>query len=98
MPITPEDRARQAIDRLLTPPSVNVVDQVGAGDSFNAGIIHQYLQAASPEECLAYANLAGAYSTTREGGTEAFRDRANMTNFFREHALPRGHGAGAGFS
>lgn len=82
----------------LAPPSVNVVDQVGAGDSFNAGFINQYLQGASPEECLAHANLAGAYSTTREGGTEAFRDRASVTNFFREHALPRSQGAGAGFS
>jgi sugar/nucleoside kinase (ribokinase family) len=82
----------------LAPPSVNVVDQVGAGDSFNAGFIHQYLQGASPEECLAYANLAGAYSTIREGGTEAFRDRANMTNFFREHASSLSQGAGAGFS
>jgi sugar/nucleoside kinase (ribokinase family) len=82
----------------LAPPSVNVVDQVGAGDSFNAGFIHQYLQGASPEECLAYANLAGAYSTTHEGGTEAFRDRAKMTSFFLGHDLPRSKGAGMGFS
>jgi sugar/nucleoside kinase (ribokinase family) len=82
----------------LLPPSVNVVDQVGAGDSFNAGFIHQYLQGASPEECLAYANLAGTYSTTREGGTEAFRDRANMTSFFRGQGCSRSQGAGAGFS
>jgi sugar/nucleoside kinase (ribokinase family) len=82
----------------LLPPSVNVVDQVGAGDSFNAGFIHQYLQGAGPEECLEYANLAGAYSTTREGGTEAFRDRANMTTFFRTHGFPRGQGASAGFN
>jgi sugar/nucleoside kinase (ribokinase family) len=80
----------------LVPPSVNVFDQVGAGDSFNAGFIHQYLQGASPEECLAYANLAGAYSTTREGGTEAFRDRANLTSFFRGQEFVRGQGAGAG--
>jgi len=80
----------------LVPPSVKVVDQIGAGDSFNAGFIHQYLQGSSPEECLASANLAGAYSTTREGGTEAFRDRASMASFFRGQELVRNYGSGAG--
>ncbi len=69
----------------LIPPSVKPVDDVGAGDSFDAGFIHQYLTGAKLEDCLAFANVAGAYSTTREGGTEAFRDRAALTNFVRQH-------------
>src|SRR5271156_615471 len=40
------------------------VDAVGAGDSFDAGFIHRFLQGASPQECLAFADLAGAFSTT----------------------------------
>lgn len=63
------------------PPRVTPVDDVGAGDSFDAGFIHQYLKGAKPEECLAFANLAGAYSTTKEGGTEAFRDRSAFATF-----------------
>jgi sugar/nucleoside kinase (ribokinase family) len=61
------------------------VDSVGAGDSFDAGYIHRFLQNASPAECLEYADIAGAFSTTREGGIEAFRDRDNLGQFFREH-------------
>lgn len=68
----------------LMPPTVKPVDDVGAGDSFDAGFIHQYVTGAKLEDCLAYANLAGAYSTTKEGGTEAFRDRATLTSFIRQ--------------
>ncbi|HEY4739846.1 MAG TPA: carbohydrate kinase family protein [Candidatus Acidoferrales bacterium] len=60
-------------------------DTVGAGDSFDAGFIHRYLQGATPEECLEFADVAGAYSTTGEGGTEAFRNRVGLEQFFREH-------------
>jgi len=69
----------------LTPPTVKPVDDVGAGDSFNAGFIHMYLKGTSPEECLAFANIVGAYSTTKEGGTEAFRDRPALVSFARQH-------------
>lgn len=68
----------------VSPIEVKVVDSVGAGDSFGAGFIHQYLTGANLEDCLAFANLAGAYSTTKAGGTEAFRDHAAMERFFRE--------------
>jgi sugar/nucleoside kinase (ribokinase family) len=60
-------------------------DPVGAGDSFDAGFIHRFLQGASPQECLEYGDLAGAFSTTCEGGTEAFRDHAAVKEFFRRH-------------
>jgi sugar/nucleoside kinase (ribokinase family) len=32
--------------------------------------------------CLALGNAAGAFSTTRPGGTEAFRDRTHLKQFF----------------
>jgi sugar/nucleoside kinase (ribokinase family) len=68
--------------RQLNGLRVEAKDSVGAGDSFDAGFIHRFLQGGSPEECLAYADLAGAFSTTYEGGTEAFRDRGAVKSFF----------------
>lgn len=64
---------------------VESVDPVGAGDSFDAGFLHQYVRGANLATCLAYGNLAGAFSTTRPGGTEAFRDRQYFEQFFRHH-------------
>lgn len=60
---------------------VTVIDPVGAGDSFNAGFLHQFLRGSDIETCLAYGNLCGAFSTTACGGTEAFRDAARMEEF-----------------
>ena len=66
--------------------SVEVVDPVGAGDTFNSGFLHKWTHGKSLAECLAYGNLAAACSTTKPGGTEAFRDRAYWENFFASHA------------
>jgi sugar/nucleoside kinase (ribokinase family) len=60
---------------------VTVVDPVGAGDSFDAGFIHQFLRGGDVMSCLVYANLCGAFSTTACGGTEAFRHAARMHDF-----------------
>jgi sugar/nucleoside kinase (ribokinase family) len=65
---------------------VNVVDSIGAGDSFDAGFLFQYLRGADLPTCLAAGNLAGAFSTTRPGGTEAFRDRKYRQQFFSANA------------
>jgi sugar/nucleoside kinase (ribokinase family) len=50
------------------------VDTIGAGDSFDAGFLHQFVRGANIDDCLRYGNLTGALSTTRSGGTEAFRE------------------------
>jgi sugar/nucleoside kinase (ribokinase family) len=55
-------------------PQIAPVDTIGAGDSFDAGFLHQFIRGEEIAECLRYGNLAGALSTTRSGGTEAFRD------------------------
>lgn len=60
---------------------VDAVDPVGAGDSFDAGFLHEYVRGAEITACLASGNLAGALSTTRPGGTEAFRDVTHRTEF-----------------
>ncbi len=66
---------------------VDVIDVVGAGDSFDAGFLHQYVRGADLASCLAYGNLAGAFSTTQPGGTEAFRDRAKWQRFLASAPL-----------
>jgi len=59
----------------------DTVDTIGAGDSFDAGFLHQFIRGAKLEECLRFGNLTGALSTTRQGGTEAFRDSAYRNAF-----------------
>jgi sugar/nucleoside kinase (ribokinase family) len=66
------------------PPGVEAIDSVGAGDSFDAGFIHQFIRGAKVEDCLKFANITGALSTTRAGGTEAFRDARHREGFLRE--------------
>ncbi|MFN8255025.1 MAG: carbohydrate kinase family protein [Bacteroidales bacterium] len=51
-----------------------IVDCIGAGDSFNAGFIHKFVSGKSIAECLEFGALTGAISTTAAGGTGAFSD------------------------
>ena len=64
---------------------VTVVDPIGAGDSFDAGFLHQFLRGADITTCLAYGNLCGAFSATASGGTEAFRDATLLREFLLQH-------------
>ncbi|MCI0521117.1 MAG: carbohydrate kinase family protein [Chloroflexi bacterium] len=50
--------------------SVNVVDTVGAGDSFDAGFIYGYLNNWQIEKSLRLACVCGALSTQQAGGTD----------------------------
>lgn len=78
--------ARRGSEQFTSAPvSVVPVDTVGAGDSFDAGFLHEYLRGSDIATCLASGNRAGALSTTRPGGTEAFRDATYMHEFFRQH-------------
>jgi sugar/nucleoside kinase (ribokinase family) len=78
--------AQRGGERVTLPPvMVDAIDPVGAGDSFDAGFLHQFVRGASLAACLAGGNFAGALSTTRPGGTEAFRDRNHMEQFRRRH-------------
>jgi sugar/nucleoside kinase (ribokinase family) len=79
--------ARRGNEQWASPAlQVEAVDPVGAGDSFDAGFLHEYVRGSDMECCLAAGNRAGALSVTRVGGTEAFRDAAHREQFFREHA------------
>ncbi len=76
-------------DRIIEHPPFlnrNVVDTVGAGDSFNAGFIFKYIQGEDITRCQRFGNLAGAVSTTASGGTKAFKNfdtfrKAALDNF-----------------
>jgi sugar/nucleoside kinase (ribokinase family) len=74
--------AQRGADRFVSPSQeVIAVDTVGAGDSFDAGFLHEHVRGSDLPTCLASGNRAGALSTTRPGGTEAFRDAAHRTKF-----------------
>jgi sugar/nucleoside kinase (ribokinase family) len=77
--------AQRGGERFTSPARrVNPVDAVGAGDSFDAGFLNQYLKGSDLPACLAAGNLAGAFSTTRPGGTEAFRDAKYREQFYQQ--------------
>jgi sugar/nucleoside kinase (ribokinase family) len=79
---------QRGTERVVSPARrVESADALGAGDSFDAGFLHEYLYGGDLPACLAADNLAGAPSTTPSGGIEAFRDAAYRQKFFEEHSL-----------
>lgn len=81
-------RAQRGAERCACPATmVETVDAVGAGDSFDAGFLHQFLRGGDLQRCLATGNAAGALSTTRAGGTEAFRDAEYRKLFMQKHPV-----------
>jgi sugar/nucleoside kinase (ribokinase family) len=62
----------------------NVVDAIGAGDSFNAGFIFKYISGCDMDECQRFANLAGAVNTTAPGGTAAFESYNQVITIGKE--------------
>lgn len=57
---------------------VEVVDAVGAGDSFDAGFLHGFLREWPVKRSLSFGALTGAWSTTASGGTIAFSEPARL--------------------
>jgi len=85
----PDGALAQKAEQRFASPALNIaaVDAVGAGDSFDAGFLHEYLKGSDLTTCLASGNRAGALSVTRPGGTEAFRDKQYLEDFLRNHPL-----------
>ena len=80
--------AQRGAERIISPAvKIDFVDPVGAGDSFDAGFLHQFVRGADIRTCLDSGNRAGAFSTTRAGGTEAFRDQEYREKFFASESL-----------
>jgi sugar/nucleoside kinase (ribokinase family) len=75
---------RTATDaRLLTAPSVEVVDGSGAGDAFAAGLIVGILEDWQMERALRFASEVGALACTALGCSAGIRDREQV---FRQMA------------
>ena len=53
----------------------DVVDAIGAGDSFNSGFVSAFVAGHPLEDCQRNGNLTGAINTTAAGGTGAFSSR-----------------------
>ena len=72
--------------RLLKPAFLNgeVVDAIGAGDSFNAGFIFKFIKDLPLGTCQEFGNLIGAISTTAAGGTSAFTDLKTTMKIAKE--------------
>lgn len=75
------DGSVHALDACL---NRQVVDAIGAGDSFNAGFVRCFVQGRPLEECQRLGNLIGAVSTTAAGGTGAFASREAVVRTARE--------------
>ncbi len=58
---------KKSIDSLPIP---EIIDTIGAGDSFNAGFIHAYLNGKEMETCLNEGNRTAAVSTMAAGGVD----------------------------
>jgi len=64
-------------DQLFSKPAFineEAVDCIGAGDSFNAGFIREFLKGEPLLRCLEAGNATGALNTMAPGGTTAFED------------------------
>lgn len=78
--------ARRGEEEIVAPPlPIEPLDTVGAGDSFNAGFLFARLRGEDLRSCLQFGNVAGALSTLRAGGTEAFRDRELVHQFLQSY-------------
>lgn len=64
-------------------PRVNAIDTTGAGDAFNGGFLHVWLQAGSLKDCLRAGNVCGALSTRAAGGSVSAPTPIEFQRFMR---------------
>lgn len=60
-------------------------DTTGAGDSFNAGFLYQWLQGSDIRQCLEWGSACGALATTKIGGTTAMPNVDELQAFLETH-------------
>ena len=61
---------------------VQVKDTIGAGDAFLATFLTKYLAGIELQQCLQYANAAGAFVASKAGGTPDLSETA-LSNFIQ---------------
>lgn len=64
--------------------NTNVIDAIGAGDSFNSGFIYRYVQSSELSECQDFGSLMGAVNTTSNGGTSAFSSKEKVIKIAKD--------------
>lgn len=64
--------------------SVEVIETTGAGDTFNAGFLHQFTRGKGIAECARFGNACGALAVTALGGTGAFQSKTAVKQKLRE--------------
>lgn len=69
---------------------VTVVDTVGAGDGFAAGLISAHLDGLGPEAALDRASAVGALATTSPGDKDGLPTRSTLNALIAATALARG--------
>ena len=68
---------------------VEPVDTTGAGDSFNAGFLSQWLQRKNLKECLRTGNACGALAITRLGGSTASPTKKELEEFLTAKTISK---------
>lgn len=71
-------------------PDVQVVDSIGAGDSFDAGFVYGYLKGLSLKQCLEIGIICGSLNTTKPGGISGQPDIAAVTRLLNGY-VENGH-------
>lgn len=66
--------------------AVEPSDTTGAGDSFNAGFLSQWLAGEDIRKCITYGSACGAIATTKLGGATASPTIAEAAAFLKTHA------------
>jgi ribokinase len=63
---------------------VRSVDATGAGDAFDGGFLHGYLEGWPLEECLSAGNICGALATTGAGGSCAIPTQKSLKQLMKK--------------
>ena len=61
--------------------AVTEIDPTGAGDCFDAGFLTQWLNGASPEQAVRFANACGALAVTQQGPMAGAQTLTNVQAF-----------------
>ncbi len=70
----------------IPPILVDVLNGLGAGDAFGGALCHKLLDGAPLDECVRFANAAGAIVATRLACSEAMPATDEVTTFLEEAA------------
>lgn len=65
--------------------TITPIDTTGAGDSFNAGFLYEFLQGSDIRQCLAAGSACGALATTKLGGSTASPTIQELNSFLDDH-------------